>query len=91
MLFWIQVYIIIWYILQNDHHNNSGEHPSLKIVTIFSLQWKILLSLGSVQIGNKIFPFWLSAVKWDKQRWVLESKNHVETVELNQSSQCQLI
>ena len=92
MLFWFQVYnIIIWHILQNDHHNKSGEHPSLEIVTIFSLWWKLLWSLGSVQIGNKIFPFWLSSVKWDKWCWVLESKNHVETVELNQSSQCQLI
>ena len=58
MLFWFQVYnIIISHILQNDHHNKSGEHPSLEIVKIFSLWWKLLWSLVSVQIGNKYIPF----------------------------------
>ena len=46
-LFWFQVYnITIWYILQNDYHNKSGEHPSLsEIVTIILLWCKFLLSL----------------------------------------------
>ena len=46
MLFCFQVYnVTIWYILQNYHHNKSGEHPSLEIVTIVFLWWKFLLSL----------------------------------------------
>ena len=53
MLFWFQVYnVIIWYILQNDHRNRSGEHLSLEIVTISFLRvldtFSLLLFLPSV-------------------------------------------
>ena len=68
MLFWFQVYnVIIWYILQNDHRNRSGEHLSLEIVTISFLRvldtFSLLLFLPSVFLFllsySSSFPFYL--------------------------------
>jgi len=61
MLFWFQVYnVIIWYILQNDHRNRSGEHLSLEIVTISFLRvldtFSLLLFLPSFSSFSLIHP-----------------------------------
>ena len=60
MKLWFQVYnVILWYILQNDHHNKSGEHLLLEIVLIFFLQWELKRSLqfSSVQLFSCIQLF----------------------------------
>ena len=64
---WFQVYnVILWYILQNDHHNKSGEHLLLEIVTIFFLRWELKRSLqfSSVPLLSHVQLFatpWIAA------------------------------
>ena len=64
MLFLFQLYnVIISNILQNYHHNKSGEHLSLETVTILFLHWELLWSLqfSSVHLLSHV---WLFATPW---------------------------